>query len=426
MKITILNGNSDLQNTSFDEYLVQLTQILTEGSHRVTNLNLCQMNVENCNGCFGCWVKTPGECVIEDDSPGIRQAVIQSDFTLYASPLKMGYPSALLKRAMDKSVPLIHPYFTVVNQEVHHLARYKHYPRVGLLFEREQDTDDDDLRIVTNLFGRTAINMKSSLVFSLDTSQPPAEVARLISNPPSALIPESHLRPTNGIQVKPPTRLTVFNGSPRGPKGNTLIMQQEFIRGFTSIPGNTCEVFNLFQMKRADDFVQAFSNAESVLLGFPLYTDAMPSIVKSFIESLEPFKGRPANPPIGFLVQSGFPEGLHSRHVERYLEKFAHRLGSPYLGTMVKGNGEAVGNMPENMNKGLFENLFGTGRGLAENGSFDAVLLRKMASPERYSPLALPLVQVMSWTFVKSYWDQQLKQNGAYEDRFARPYEVVR
>jgi len=36
------------------------------------------------------------------------------------------------------------------------------------------------------------------------------------------------------------------------------------------------------------------------------------------------------NPPLGFIVQSDFPEGLHWRYVERYLEKLAARSGSPY------------------------------------------------------------------------------------------------
>jgi len=48
------------------------------------------------------------------------------------------------------------------------------------------------------------------------------------------------------------------------------------------------------------------------------------------------------NPSLGFLVQSGFPEGLHSRYVERYLESWQKRLGCPYLGTIVKGQREGV------------------------------------------------------------------------------------
>ncbi len=89
----------------------------------------------------------------------------------------------------------------------------------------------------------------------------------------------------------------------------------------------------------------------------------MPGIVKAFIESLAPFKDRPDNPPLGFLVQSGFPEAAHSRFVERYLQKLAQRLGSPYLGTIVKGGAEGTRIMPENMTHDLFAALEQLGRG---------------------------------------------------------------
>jgi len=53
----------------------------------------------------------------------------------------------------------------------------------------------------------------------------------------------------------------------------------------------------------------------------------MPGIVKVFIESLEPLCSREGNPDVGFIVQSGFPEAIHSRYVEKYLEKPSLRLG---------------------------------------------------------------------------------------------------
>jgi hypothetical protein len=158
-------------------------------------------------------------------------------------------------------------------------------------------------------------------------------------------------------------------------------------------------------------------------MGFPLYTDAMPGMVKLFIESLEPLRVRENNPPIGFLVQSGFPEALHSRFIERYLEKLAARLNAPYLGTIVKGGGEGVRIMPEERNADLFKALQGLGRGFSRDGKLDPDLLSDVAGVERYHPLLGPVFKVFLRTSTASWhWDTQLKQNGAYEERFAQPY----
>ena len=81
------------------------------------------------------------------------------------------------------------------------------------------------------------------------------------------------------------------------------------------------------RVKGTDKFLKLFQEAEQVLLAFPLYTDCMPGIVKVFIESLEPLCSREGNPDVGFIVQSGFPEAIHSRYVEKYLEKPSLRLG---------------------------------------------------------------------------------------------------
>ncbi len=74
-----------------------------------------------CVGCWGCWVKTLGEYANRDASLDMDRAVINADFVLWASPLKMGFPAELLKRALDKHLPLIHPCMVVDQGEAHHL-----------------------------------------------------------------------------------------------------------------------------------------------------------------------------------------------------------------------------------------------------------------------------------------------------------------
>src|SRR5208337_3923275 len=112
-----------------------------------------------------------------DASLEMDRAVINADFVLYAAPLKMGFPSTLLKMAFDKHLPLIHPYIGVDHNEAHHIKRYAQSPRIGLLLEKEADTDASDLQIVTDIFCRTALNFKFRLEFSATTETGVAELA---------------------------------------------------------------------------------------------------------------------------------------------------------------------------------------------------------------------------------------------------------
>jgi len=418
MNITILNGNP--QPGALDAYLAQLSAALEAGGHTVTQIDLRAIPLRHCVGCWGCWVKTPGECIARDASLEMDRAVIQSDFTLWAAPLKMGFPSELLKMALDKHLPLIHPYMEVAYGEAHHLRRYRRYPRLGLLLEKEADTDERDLQIVGEILGRTAINFKTRLEFSLTTAAPVAEAARRMTAPAPRRLPRpGPLAPTQGVASEPPTRLTLFNGSPRGRKGNTPLMLEQIAAGF----GGPSETYHLVRLKETSQMAQAFAEAECVLLGFPLYTDAMPGVVKHFIEALEPLAGRTGNPPLGFLVQSGFPEGLHSRYVERYLEKLAARLGSPYLGTIVKGGGEGTRVMPPEMTRDLFANLRSLGAGLAAEGRLDPATLQAIAKPERFPAILGPVFRVfLRLPAAHQYFDAMLKENGVYAQRFARPF----
>ena len=176
MRITILNGEPD-SASAFQIYLSELARSLTGSGHAVTTLDLRELNLKGCSGCFGYWVKTPGECVKRDDSARVCQAAIDADLLLFASPLKMGFTSALLKRATDQMIPLISPYFVMEHGEVHHLARYAKYPLLGLLLGAEPDTDAEDIEITTAMWQRTARNLKSRLVVTSLSERTAQEVA---------------------------------------------------------------------------------------------------------------------------------------------------------------------------------------------------------------------------------------------------------
>jgi NAD(P)H-dependent FMN reductase len=218
-------------------------------------------------------------------------------------------------------------------------------------------------------------------------------------------------------------KLIVFNGSPRGRKSNTSILLDQFTQGYQKDTGYPFEIVYLIHTKDVQTHVDLFKQAENVIIAFPLYTDAMPGIVKMFIEALEPLCGAKNNPHLGFIVQSGFPEPFHSRFVERYLAKLAKRLNCEYIGTVVKGGVEGIQVMPPWMTKKLFNRFYRLGSYFAQNAVFDPELLKQLAPREKMSFARIRLFKLLQKTgLTHVYWNDQLKKNGAFDNRFDRPY----
>ena len=425
MRIVILDGALENTPKNWSAYLNDLTSTLKENNHEVIRFILKDADIHHCTGCFQCWMKTPGVCVFDDASREINRAGINSDFVLWASPLVMGFPTSILKKKMDRMIPLIHPYFQIVQGETHHLPRYKRYPLFGLLLQPESADTKVNVSIVAQLFSRTALNIKSRLCFAVTIEESVKKTAARIENfENERFATEPIIRRAESARVGKMSKLTVFNGSPRGKRGNTPVLLNQLVSGFTSIAGNSAEISHLYKIGDKDVFAKRFAEAECVLIGFPLYTDGMPGIVKEFIEELEPLTKRESNPPIAFLVQSGFPESAHSRYVEQYLAALADRLNSSYLGTLVRGGCEGVRLQPEKMNKKLFTTLNELGRQLGAQGGFNQQTVSAFSSRERYLPILIPLMKLAAkMPFMRLYWDIQLKKNNVYKDRFARPYE---
>jgi hypothetical protein len=221
--------------------------------------------------------------------------------------------------------------------------------------------------------------------------------------------------------------LLLLNGSPRGERSNSMKMLARVAEGWQRGGGSPPEILHLAQRAQFQRAVEAFAGVGTVLLGTPLYTDAMPALVKSYIEALAPrvavASAGGTNPTLAFLVQSGFPEAAHSRPLERYLKKLALRLCSPYAGTIVHGGGEALQSIPDAANKKLWARLRVLGEQLARGGQFGAAELKAVAGVERYSRFAVALASlVCKIPAIQFYWNGMLKKNGVWERRFVAPY----
>lgn len=163
---------------------------LTAREVSVERMLVRDLDVRACTGCFGCWTRTPGECVIDDDARRVSQAIMDSDVCAVVTPLSFGCYGALAKQLLDRQICLVLPYFVMVEGEVHHKPRYGSYPTwlaLGTL-ERPSASEAD---LFTRLVERNAVNMHN-----------PAHAAQVIAGDESAAAAVARLLDTAGVRTE--------------------------------------------------------------------------------------------------------------------------------------------------------------------------------------------------------------------------------
>jgi hypothetical protein len=180
MKATILNG-ALAGDTFVDAVGAALQENLHDAGWAVTAWTLRDEKSAYCLGCFECWTVTPGLCRIDDTGRDVAASVIGSDLAIYLTPVTFGGYSSELKKAVDRIICLISPFFSRIDGEVHHRARYARYPDllgVGCLPAPHPAQE----HIFHTLIGRNAINMHAPVHASaiLYRTQDPAAVAAIL------------------------------------------------------------------------------------------------------------------------------------------------------------------------------------------------------------------------------------------------------
>lgn len=159
MKATILNGaaGDDALTRRATDALIALLQ---QSGCKVEQIRLGELDIAPCLGCFGCWVKTPGICVIDDAGRDVAKKAIQCDLLTFVTPITFGGYSFQLKKAADRLIPLILPFFQLVGGEIHHQKRYASYPLLLGLGTLPEPNDAQE-QLFRTLVRRNAINFRS-------------------------------------------------------------------------------------------------------------------------------------------------------------------------------------------------------------------------------------------------------------------------
>ncbi|MFX0178153.1 MAG: flavodoxin family protein [Candidatus Hodarchaeota archaeon] len=122
MKALLLDGT--LKN-DFDMIRYSMIEELEKNGFEVETIILKEVNVAACQGCFDCWLITPGECKINDYGRDVAKKMVQTNLVIHFTPITFGGYSSELKKVLDRFIPNILPFFTKRNGETHHKYRYE-------------------------------------------------------------------------------------------------------------------------------------------------------------------------------------------------------------------------------------------------------------------------------------------------------------
>lgn len=122
-KILALNGSPKARNSNTNKLLKPFLAGAESAGAQTEIVYAADLDINDCLGCFSCWNKTPGCCILCDDMPPLLEKIKCADIIVWATPLYHYGMTARLKRIMERTTPLSKPY--IVKRGDH----YKHPPR---------------------------------------------------------------------------------------------------------------------------------------------------------------------------------------------------------------------------------------------------------------------------------------------------------
>lgn len=117
-----------------------ISNIRIEGEHRIIQP---QGEIHPCIGCFGCWVKTPGKCVIQDGYEDTGVWMSKCTELIFVSRCCYGSLSPFVKTVQDRAISYLHPDFVLRKGELHHKRRYENVIHLSAYFYGEQITEQE-------------------------------------------------------------------------------------------------------------------------------------------------------------------------------------------------------------------------------------------------------------------------------------------
>lgn len=361
MDIVILDGCAANHPVS-----QQLLKLLAGRGLAFRHFALAGINLAPCTGDFDCWTRTPGICRTRDAAQDIVSAMRDAALVVFLSPVVFGGYSADLKKAVDRLIGLVHPFFTKRDGLTRHRPRYQDYPPMLFLGLSER-SDDATATTFREYAGGNAINLLASRyvcrIVSPQADDWPAQLAAALDSAlandtgdafptPASDALAAVCRPDPGPVLSAPATAAIFIGSARPKGGSTSEALARGLAAALEAQGTRCTLLHAAAFIKpgaaAERALATMLAADLLVVSAPLYVDGLPYLTIRALERLGRQLGAQGGGPgrlVGIL-NCGYPEAVHNRSALRQLRHFAEQHGVAWGGGLALGGGEIIQGRP--------------------------------------------------------------------------------
>ena len=124
-QVLVLDANGNPAKKEIIASVDRIAERLARSKHNVRYINISEKNIRDCIGCFACWIKTPGRCVLKDDVKELLRTMVHSDFILFVSDIELSHYSPAFYGILNRMMPLSTAYLKILDDgRTVHESRY--------------------------------------------------------------------------------------------------------------------------------------------------------------------------------------------------------------------------------------------------------------------------------------------------------------
>jgi ferredoxin-NADP reductase/NAD(P)H-dependent FMN reductase len=325
---------------------------------------LSDLSIGHCLGEFDCWVKTPGRCRVHDEGQEIERAVHDAEILILLTTLSFGGYGSQLKKAVDRLIPLITPFFEKRNDLTHHQHRYDRMPRfVGIGWDATPLPHREAL--FRALVESNALNFTSpgwgAAVLGNDRNAWDTAITKILStsaapgnasdSPEGATHFLHEMMAADSVQQRFATapKVAILVASARAQGTSTSESLAHYLEHQLHASGAEVKSVSATAFARdkatSERAASQLAEADILVVAAPLYVDSLPYLGVLALEQVRNARlggagQRPAR--LVAIMNCGFPEPEQLRFAIAVLREFAREAGYVFAGALPVGGGEAI------------------------------------------------------------------------------------